>query len=98
MKVSDIKDLREAVGLRVRAVRGFSGVEVHTEGIVDDFYQTADGSGVMVAWDLPGQPLPPSYRKFDGRPLVASGILRDGFGRHRTIDETALLEVVEHRS
>lgn len=49
------------VGTRVRALQDFSGVPRDTEGIIDEDY----GSGVTVAWDLPGQPI----------------ILREGFNK-----------------
>lgn len=54
------------IGTRVRAVRGFYGVPVGTEGVVDEHYL----GGVMVAWDP----------KYDGVPTFRSGIVRDGFG------------------
>ena len=73
------------IGTRVRAVRGFSGVPLGTEGVVDEHYL----GGVMVAWDLAREPLPPDYREYDGVPAVRSRILRDGFGD----DELGMLEV-----
>ena len=79
---------RFTVGTRVRSAVDLSGVPKGTEGIVDEDYKR----GVMVAWDLPSQPLPPGYRAFDGRSAAASGILRDGFDKKR---ELHLLEVVE---
>jgi hypothetical protein len=74
------------VGTRVRSLMEFSGVPKGTEGVVDEDY----GTGVMVAWDLPDWPLPAGYLEYDGRPAVASGILRDGF----TWDELIYLEEV----
>ncbi len=74
------------IGTRVRAMRGFSGVLVGTEGVVDEHYL----GGVMVAWDLARDPLPPGYSKYDGVPAIRSRILRDGFGD----DELHMLEVV----
>lgn len=65
------------IGQRVRSLRDFSGVPKGTQGVVDEDY----GTGVMVAWDLPDQPLPLGYFGYDGRPAVASGILRDGFDK-----------------
>ncbi len=62
------------IGTRVRSVRGFSGVPLGTEGVIDEHYL----GGVMVAWDLAGA-LPPGYREYDGVPAVRSRILRDGF-------------------
>lgn len=76
------------IGTRVRASRGFVSVPKGTEGVVDEDY----GSGVMVAWDLPDRPLPKGYSKHDGRPAIASGILRDGFDREM---ELHWLEVIE---
>jgi hypothetical protein len=75
------------VGTRVRSLREFSGVPRGTEGVIDEDY----GIGVMVAWDLPGHPLPPGYCVYDGRPACGSGILRDGFNKQR---ELGFLEVV----
>ena len=69
---------REAtIGRRVRSVIDFSGVPAGTEGVIDYDY----GTGVMVAWDLPTQPLPEGYRAWDGRGAAASGLLRDGFDK-----------------
>lgn len=72
MKVSEA-----TVGVRIYATRAFSGVPMGTQGVIDEDY----GSGVIVAWDLQGHPLPHGYKKYDGRPAVASGILRDGFDK-----------------
>lgn len=65
------------VGVRVKNLLAFPGVPEGTEGIIDEDY----GSGVMVAWDRPGAPLPSGYVEYDGRPAVATGILRDGFDK-----------------
>jgi len=75
-------DKREAVvGTRVRSLREFSGVPKGTEGVIDEDY----GSGVMVAWDLPDSPLPKGYKAHDGKPAVATGILRDGFDKDQEL-------------
>lgn len=94
-KLSEIENLSDAVGLRVRASRGFAGVGIHAEGVVDDHYRMGTHEGVMVAWDLESNPLPAGYRRWDGRPMLATGILRDGFGRDERFDETEMLEIVE---
>jgi len=65
------------VGVRVRSLVDFSNVPRGTEGIIDEDY----GTGIMVAWDLPDNPLPKEYSVYDGRPAVVSGILRDGFSK-----------------
>jgi len=65
-------------GARVRAERPFAGIPIHTEGVIDE----ADGESCVVAWDLPDSPLPKGYGKYDGRPAIASGICRDGFGSY----------------
>ena len=84
MNREDIK-----IGLRVRTNVSFSGVPSGTEGVLDEQYDS--GRGITVAWDLPGKRLPPGYREYDGRPAIASGILRDGFN----VDtELCFLEVV----
>jgi hypothetical protein len=71
-------EIHEAqVGIRVRSLRDFVGVPCGTEGVIDEDY----GEGVMVAWDLPSNPLPPGYKAFDGRPAIKSGFLRDGFDK-----------------
>jgi len=72
------------IGTRVRSLVDFSGVTKGTEGIIDEDY----GKGVMVAWDLPEQPLPNGYSYFTGK---RENILRDGFGKK---DELHFLEVV----
>lgn len=64
------------VGTRVRNLRDFSGVPKGTLGIVDEDY----GTGIMIAWDLPDQPLPLDY-KYEGKPASSTGILRDGFDK-----------------
>lgn len=76
------------IGTRVRTQVAFSCVPQFTEGIIDQDYI----SGVMVAWDLPDQPLPPGYRVYDGKPAFVSGILRDGFDKETELD---FLEVVK---
>ena len=65
------------IGVRVESLVDFSGVPKGTQGIIDEDY----GSGITVAWDLPDRPLPPGYCTYDGRPVVVSGILRDGFDK-----------------
>lgn len=69
------------VGTRVRSLCDFSGVPKGTEGVIDEDY----GTGVMVAWDLPDQRLPAGYRIHDGRPAIATRILRDGFDKEREL-------------
>lgn len=94
-KVSEIRQLWTAVGRRVRSLHAFSGVPAGTNGVIDAHYRIDDDhEGVMVAWDLPSHPLPTGYRLWDGRPAVASGLLRDGFGRNSRTDETEMLEVI----
>jgi hypothetical protein len=75
------------LGTRVKTLRDFSGVPKGTQGVIDEIYET----GVMVAWDLPEQPLPKGYREFDGRPEFDSNILRDGFDNET---ELQFLQVV----
>ncbi len=66
------------VGTRIRSLVEFSGVPKGTEGVIDEDYDV----GVMVAWDLPGcSALPPGYYKYDGKPAIVTGILRDGFDK-----------------
>ena len=65
------------VGTRVRALVEVSDVPKGTAGVIDEDY----GRGVMVAWDLPGHPLPRGHQAYDGGPAVATGILRDGFDK-----------------
>lgn len=80
------------VGARVRTLRDFCGVPKGTEGVIDENY----GSGVMVAWDFRdpalGRPLPSGYARYDGRPAVMTGILRDGFDKDL---ELQFLEVID---
>lgn len=72
------------IGVRIKSLVDFSGVPKGTEGVIDEDY----GTGVMVAWDLPDQPLPKDY-------LVSSfrrkNVLRDGFNKK---DELHFLEIV----
>lgn len=75
------------IGVRVRTLTAFSGVPQGTEGIIDEDY----GSGMMVAWDLPDSPLPPNYKRHEGRPAIVTGLLRDGFDKER---ELHFLEIV----
>lgn len=66
------------IGTRVRSLVDFAHVPKGTEGVIDEDY----GSGVTVAWDLPGQPLPPGYREWNGKAACVPGQpLRDGFGK-----------------
>jgi hypothetical protein len=74
------------IGLRVKSNVDFSGVPSGTEGVIDEDY----GSGVMVAWDLPSQPIPTGYISWDGSPSWMTGLLRDGFGN----DELHFLDLV----
>lgn len=77
------------VGARVRARVAFVDVPAGTAGVIDEDY----GTGVMVAWDLPGRPLPPGYRAWDGRPAAAPGVpLRDGFDKDT---ELRFLDLIE---
>lgn len=96
MKLSDVDDLQGAVGMRVRALRAFMEVPQGAQGaqgVVDESYTLDSHQGVMVAWDLPENPLPAGYKAYGGRPLGHPGLLRDGFGRG-DFDETQYLEVV----
>lgn len=79
------------IGTRVRSLRDFCLIPKGTEGVVDQAYQIGKEAGIMVAWDMPDRPLPTGYREYDGRPLIKSGILRDGFNLE---DELQYLEVV----
>lgn len=65
------------VGTRIRTLVSFCNVPEGTMGVIDEDY----GTGVMIAWNLPEQPLPKGYVAYDGKPAVASGILRDGFDK-----------------
>ena len=72
-------DKNEAIiGTRVKSLVDFAGVPKGTEGVIDEDYY---GIGIMVAWDLPDQPLPKNYSCYDGKPAISSGILRDGFDK-----------------
>lgn len=82
-----MKAAQAIVGTRIRTKRDFSGVPIGTQGCIDEDY----GSGVMIAWDLPDQPLPKGYREHDGSPAIRHGLLRDGFDKKT---ELKFLEVV----
>ena len=76
------------VGTHVITLVDWPEVPTRTEGMIDEDY----GSGVMVAWDLPGRPLPKGYGDtWDGTKaeLRALGILRDGFSK----DDLVYLEI-----
>ncbi len=76
------------IGQRVKALRDFVSVAKGTEGVIDADY----GTGIMIAWDLPESRLPHGYAEYDGKPAVATGILRDGFDK---VTELEFLEVVK---
>jgi hypothetical protein len=84
---------RFTIGTRVKALRGFSGVPINTEGIVDEHYT----AGVMVAWDLEDRPLREDYAELIRgglKPLPQAALgapLRDGF----SYGELIYLEVLE---
>lgn len=84
---------RFVIGSRVKALRGFSGVPINAEGIVDEHYT----AGVMVAWDLEDRPLSADYaaRILAGEPplpqFALGAPLRDGF----SYGDLAYLEVLE---
>ena len=84
------------VGTRIRSLTTFSGVPLGTEGVVDEQYGGMDLAGeavggVMIAGTCPASPYRQAIGSGDGRPAVASGILRDGFAW----DELHFLEVVK---
>jgi hypothetical protein len=64
------------IGTRVRTLMDFAGVPKGTEGVIDQDYK----HGVMVAWDLPGRPLPAGYSKYSAA-YVTNRIIRDGFDK-----------------
>jgi len=77
------------VGTRVRSLRPFAGVPIHTEGVIDSATATSSLSISdpeedfwMVAWDLPESPLPAGYERWDGKWAIESGVLRDGFNQY----------------
>jgi hypothetical protein len=74
------------IGVRVKALREFVSVPEGTEGVIDQDY----GTGVMVAWDLPDHPLPEGYAAYDGKPAIATGIVRDGFDKASELDTLAV--------
>lgn len=73
------------VGTRVKSLVTFADVPAATEGIIDEDY----GRGIMVAWDLPNNPLPPNWA-YNGKPTLGRP-LRDGFDKKT---ELHFLEVV----
>ena len=75
------------IGTRVKSNVEFCSVPLGTQGVIDEDY----GLGIMIAWDFPDQPLPFGYRAYDGRPAIASHILRDGFNKET---ELKFLDVV----
>ena len=74
------------IGTKVKSLRDFSGVSKGTTGVIDEDY----GNGVMVAWDLPNRPLPPSW-SFENKGTIPrhEWPLRDGFNKE---DELQFLE------
>ena len=77
-----MKRIEANVGIHVVSLRDFACVPKGTEGVIDEDY----GTGVMIAWDLPEQPLPPMYSKYDGKPTIQTNILRDGFDKTTELD------------
>ncbi|ADV47112.1 Shedu immune nuclease family protein [Nitratifractor salsuginis] len=75
------------IGTRVKTKIAWPSVPIGTEGIVDEHY---GNGGIMVAWDLPSQPLPHDYKEFNLEKSVR-GILRDGFSE----SETKYLEIIK---
>lgn len=66
------------VGTRIVLLVELSGLPAGTNGVIDQDY----GTGVMVAWHLPGRGLPKNYRVWDGKWACAPGApLRDGFDK-----------------
>ena len=78
------------LGTKVKTKVAWPSIPVGTEGIVDGHY---DNGGIMIAWNLPDQPLPNNYIKFDLENQIR-GIIRDGFSE----SETKYLEVVKKAS
>lgn len=77
------------LGLRIKTNRDFVDVPTGTEGIIDEDY----GTGVMVAWDLPDNPLPAGWSKHRSvNNRIGRKPLRDGFNKKA---ELQYLDVVE---
>ena len=74
------------IGTRVRTNQPWPSAPVGTEGIVDEYF---GNGGIMIAWDLPNQPLPSNYKVFDSKNPIR-GIIRDGFSE----SETKYLKIV----
>jgi hypothetical protein len=75
------------IGTRVRTNTGFADMPIGTEGIIDEDY----GTGIMVAWDLPGNPLPKHYVKYDGQYSFVTGIVRDGFDKKEELHQLEMV-------
>jgi hypothetical protein len=81
VRVSDLSNLREAVGRKVMSLHAFSGVSRGTMGRVEDYYnlfhEGMDVEGIVVDFDLYGR--------------TAS----EKFERHGLCHEGSLLELVQ---
>lgn len=75
------------VGTRIKTNAAFSCVPLDTEGVIDEDY----GTGIMVAWDLPDQPLPKGYSRHDGSPAIKHRLLRDGFDKETELHFLTIL-------
>lgn len=68
------------VGTRVVTLNAWTNVPAGTQGVIDEDYDT----GVMVAWDLPNNPLPAGYVAWTyGHKM--SLWLRDGFEKNNEL-------------
>ena len=64
--------------------KNFSGVPAGTKGLVDAHYDNGNGDkGIIVAWDLPGRPVPLGYTAYDTLDPIRC-MLRQGFDPHDT--------------
>lgn len=84
------------VGVRIRTLVEWSLVAAGTEGVIDEDY----GTGVMVAWDTPGQPLPENYISHSDPRLRTRNLLRDGFSKedlkYLELDPKYAAEALDH--
>jgi len=98
MKVSEVKDLKQSVGRRVRVLRDFANIPKGSIGTISDYYGSPDAhEGISIQWDVITERQ--TAYAFDGRSFRVLGVgpernREDGFGRDKEFDETEFLEFV----
>ena len=81
--ISDAPPTLIDIGRWVVTKKNFSEVPAGTKGLVDAHYDNGNGDkGIIVAWDLPGRPVPLGYTEHDPLDPIKC-MLRDGFDPYK---------------